>query len=345
LSKTDENRVPLKVLQARVDGILAELNLPIDFICANSEHSVYRKPGPGMWQFLFSKRCPQGVLAESFFVGDAAGRPKSGDRKKDFASSDFAMALNVGCTFYTPECFFNYSDFPLHRELPTPFQRSRLVRLVKNHNLDNAEAVYRYMDFCRERCQGRVPEPGGEIVLLVAPAACGKSTLARLFPPEHYQRVCQDELQGRFELCEERARKFLVEGRSVVIDNTNIGSKRRSDWVRIANECGKAINCIVIETPKDIAVALAKMRVLSPLTAPEDHRVIESQVIHAHFNDLEPVLDNEGFKAVERVKWAPRATTDTLLQYMNDCYLPLTVRQLGKEGQVIEDYVSGVEVL
>ena len=44
----------------------------------------------------------------SFYVGDAAGRPKnwSPGRKKDHSSVDRLLALNLGLKFYTPEEYF-----------------------------------------------------------------------------------------------------------------------------------------------------------------------------------------------------------------------------------------------
>lgn len=41
--------------------------------------------------------------SKSFFVGDAAGRPKLGDRRKDFSASDVMFAVNAGIGFQTPE--------------------------------------------------------------------------------------------------------------------------------------------------------------------------------------------------------------------------------------------------
>lgn len=48
-------------------------------------------------------------LKESFFCGDAAGRPahcEQNKKKKDFSASDRLFALNLNLTFYTPEEYF-----------------------------------------------------------------------------------------------------------------------------------------------------------------------------------------------------------------------------------------------
>ena len=42
-------------------------------------------------------------MKKSFYCGDAAGRPKEGDRKKDFTDTDRKFAINVGLPFQVPE--------------------------------------------------------------------------------------------------------------------------------------------------------------------------------------------------------------------------------------------------
>ena len=45
-------------------------------------------------------------MEESFYCGDAAGRPKTDTRPKDFSDSDIKFAANAGLKFMTPEELF-----------------------------------------------------------------------------------------------------------------------------------------------------------------------------------------------------------------------------------------------
>ena len=79
----------------------------------------YRKPLVGMWDMFLENN---GLTREdidpqqSFYIGDAAGRKKGPQRKKnDFSDNDYKFALNVGLQFQTPEMFF----LEQKEELPT----------------------------------------------------------------------------------------------------------------------------------------------------------------------------------------------------------------------------------
>ena len=61
----------------------------------------YRKPATGAWEYFLKKFTKDGKvdMKKSFYCGDAAGRPKEGDRKKDFTDTDRKFAINVGLPF------------------------------------------------------------------------------------------------------------------------------------------------------------------------------------------------------------------------------------------------------
>lgn len=76
----------------------------MDIACAFASDG-YRKPRTGAWEFLARNRFVDyatdettrlSILGQSAYVGDAAGRPKTRDRSKDFSASDYKMAVNLG---------------------------------------------------------------------------------------------------------------------------------------------------------------------------------------------------------------------------------------------------------
>ena len=78
------------------------------------------------------------------------------------------------------------------------------------------------------------PEPGvREIVLIVAPPACGKTKLSRKFDLNLYSRINQDFLRT-IDKCLSKAREELKEGKNIVVDNTNISVETRSKWIALA---------------------------------------------------------------------------------------------------------------
>lgn len=71
----------------------------------DKDPKAFRKPGDGLWRQMsadLDKMHMKVDMKDSFYVGDAAGRPD------DFAASDKAFAKNVGIQFFTPEEFFHH---------------------------------------------------------------------------------------------------------------------------------------------------------------------------------------------------------------------------------------------
>lgn len=75
----------------------------------------FRKPAPGMWDATLQELevaggerawIKVGGQGSSFYVGDAAGRPKRGRMAKDHNDTDRKWAENLKLPFYTPEQFF-----------------------------------------------------------------------------------------------------------------------------------------------------------------------------------------------------------------------------------------------
>ena len=75
-----------------------KVGIPMLFLAATASDE-YRKPALGMWNHLFPKNSPHTYEKKSFYCGDAAGRPASAGKSKDFSDSDLKFALNIGIPF------------------------------------------------------------------------------------------------------------------------------------------------------------------------------------------------------------------------------------------------------
>ncbi|GAA5821940.1 hypothetical protein JCM3770_002928, partial [Rhodotorula araucariae] len=159
--------------------LAADFRKKIPFVCrkigiplrvfACWEFDEYRKPATGMWEAL-TARFNGGLavdFANSFYVGDAAGRPA------DHADTDRKFALNSGLRFLTPEEFF-------HGAPPDPnWTLWGWHPHAYDHSLPSPE------EQLAPTVAALLPDVP-ELVLLVGPPAVGKSTYASQLEREGY---------------------------------------------------------------------------------------------------------------------------------------------------------------
>lgn len=93
-----------------------QLGFPLQaFVAGAVDH--YRKPHTTMWDDFVSNY-NGGIsidMDNSFYCGDAAGRPKNwkAGAPRDFSCTDRKFAANIGLKFYTPEeLFLNEQPYP-----------------------------------------------------------------------------------------------------------------------------------------------------------------------------------------------------------------------------------------
>lgn len=90
-------KTKLSDVTGRFEQIARSAAIPMQMMFATGD-SFYRKPCIGMWHQLATK-LNGGVaidMTKSFYIGDAAARPASAGRKKDFSGGDLKFALNLG---------------------------------------------------------------------------------------------------------------------------------------------------------------------------------------------------------------------------------------------------------
>lgn len=291
-------------VQGRMEQVVRAAGVPMQ--CFYATHNDFcRKPRPGMWivlAALFNGGVPIDV-AHSLYVGDAAGRPKTKARKKDFSRGDLVFAQNVGLGFQVPE----------HTFLGEPVDSS-VWDVPGMHPLLEAEAVHR--DAGIKPFEAKAPS-AQELVVLVGPPAAGKSTLSKAMEP-WYARVNQDVL-GTKKKCLDAARAHLAAGRSVVVDATNKDVATRSDWVALARECRVPCRALVLAVTKDQCFHQLAFRVSNP--ASEDPRSVPDMIIHGFFKNSVAPTAREGFSQVDTVSCVPDACASPLEAFLMACHL------------------------
>lgn len=141
-------------------------------------------------------------------------------------------------------------------------------------------------------------------MLLVGPAASGKSTLARKFENLGYCRINQDILKT-FDICLNVAEDYLRNSKSICIDNTNITRTIRSRWISLAKSKQIPIKCVYMKTEKKIAMVLREFRLIDPTTRDEDKRKIDTVVMHSHYKQIEIPSASEGFDKIMTFDFLP----------------------------------------
>ena len=297
-----------EALQRKVAKVIDALGVPATYMCGMSKASLMRKPCTGMWdlaakfyQHRYSTTAVDLSLSTSgsFYCGDAAGRLKTKHvfEKKDFANTDYTLALNVGCRFFTPEHFFLDSKLDVHKVLPKPVHAVRHLLTAATTSSGAAAA--------NAGANSTVPPATAavEIVLLFAPAACGKSTMCARHFPAHV-RVNQDTL-GTLKRCCEEARKVLAGGRGVVVDNTNLRRDARKSWRDLGTELGHPVRMVVLGgVNRSLSAHLAVLRQLSPEL---EDRPISNMVLASHYKDYianMAGLESEGYASVTHVPFS-----------------------------------------
>jgi len=281
--------------QEKCSAIVKSLALPVQVI-ASPNYSLTRKPSPGMWYGLerYFNNDVTIDMGSSFYVGDAAGRPVNWapKKKKDFSSSDRALAHNLNLPFHTPEEYFlgessvtmNWSSF------------------------STAE-----LDLTRPMLSGGAKLMSGqqEMVIMVGFPASGKSTFSRN-QLSAYTRINRDELIS-WEKCKAACFMALKKGESVVVDNTNPDLASRERYLALAKEAQVPVRCFKMSTTMSHAQHNNRFRMFT-----NPGKVEVQGVVYNTFKSkfVEPSIE-EGFSEVVEVSLVPSFTETHLEQLYN----------------------------
>lgn len=271
-------------VQKKISAIIGMLGVPIQVFVSTGK-GPYRKPALGMWEFL-QKEANGGVeidLAESMYIGDAAGRPAVGKKKKDFSFSDRLFALNVGVKFFTPEEHFldaKIQDFNMPDFDP--------------HQVDASLPLYEPSDTL-------VPKHKLEVVMMVGFPGSGKSFFCSShLEPLGYVTANRDTI-GSWQKCLALMEKSLKEGKHVVVDNTHPDKESRQRYIEVAKKLGASVRCFILNVSKDHARHNNKYREFKG----EDHTKVGEMIFNMYKSKyVEPSLE-EGFSDIVKVNFIP----------------------------------------
>jgi predicted kinase/histidinol phosphatase-like enzyme len=158
----------------------------------------------------------------------------------------------------------------------------------------------------------------GELVLIMGLPGAGKSTLAREFVGQGYERLNRDETGGSLRELLPAIDRLLEANRSrIVLDNTYVSRKSRAPVIQAARKRGLRIRCVWLSTSLEEAQVNAASRMVAKygrLLDPEEVRRISRRDPNA-FNprvqfryqrELERPDASEGFGAIDVVTFERR---------------------------------------
>ncbi|XP_005173439.1 bifunctional polynucleotide phosphatase/kinase isoform X1 [Danio rerio] len=278
-----------EVFKSKAEDILQTLQLPIQ-VFVSTAPGIYRKPVIGMWEHLCEK-ANSGVMvdvSESFYVGDAAGRPANwapGKKKKDFSCSDRLFALNIGLQFYTPEEYF-LGWKPATFSFPEFDPRK----------LDSKARLYDPPD-------ASLTSTKQEIIVAVGFPGAGKSTFFQThIIPKGYAYVNRDTM-GSWQHCVSACERALKEGKSVAVDNTNPDLESRKRYIDVAQSAGVSCRCFNFTASLDQAKHNNRFREMVPSAT--KHVPVNDMVIHSYKKKFVVPSLSEGFSEVLQIHFVP----------------------------------------
>ena len=282
-------------LKHKFEAMIKELDIPV-FVFISTGETHFRKPSTQMWDY-FVKNCNQGVsidMQESFYVGDAAGRPKNWavGKPKDFSCADRMFASNIKLKFFTPEELFL-------NQKPVAFDWGSVdpIQILKKHATPSTTTT------TTAHKKYHISEQ--EMVIMQGPPASGKSTFTKnhfLINP-NYVHINRDTLQTQ-EKCLKAAESALKEGKSVVVDNTNPDKKARLDFVALAKRMSvKKLRLFKMTTPIELCHHLNYVRQNATLGKVRRIPDVGYNMFKSRFEEPDK---SEGYDEIVQVEFEPK---------------------------------------
>lgn len=325
-------RITDAFVKQRVNQIVKKLCIDNVLVYVATMKNQYRKPDIGMWEKLVDDCGGIEMLdmKESFYVGDAAGRPARRGISKDFADSDYRFGINAGLKFWTPEQYFHEGDKEDQKEgnvVLRGFDSRSALEKAENENQDGHELIWdRHVDDdgslhditeCQDIiddiedggcCGGGRPEKLTMILMHGCPAS-GKSTfVSRYLEPRGYVRINQDKLQTMTR-CIKMLKSSLEDGYSVVIDNTNADRNARNKFISICKKEYKDVRIVglVMDTQEQVAQHL---NIVRERESQGNVKQVPKVGYHFFFKRQQPLSLDEGIDRIGTIRFRLMFSSD-----------------------------------
>lgn len=305
-------------VKTRIAAIMADVRADMGAFVATGKDN-YRKPGTGMWEEFAQSIGGLQLIdpTNSFYVGDAAGRPARPGGDKDFSDSDLRFSINIGLPFRTPEEYFaNKKSEAVSASNLKGFDPRTILQTASDVTLldgtTNLEALLTKSlsppDVAKDLIMGgAAPDerPAAQTMVLMhgMPASGKTSFVRRHLLSRGYIWINQDTMQT-FARCARATREALASGYSVVIDNTNPNKKARGRYIEIGKGCNQGLKILALsmKTPKDLAQHLNIVRERESKGGVQHIPVV---AYHMFLKRASPPELEEGIDRIADIKFLP----------------------------------------
>jgi histidinol phosphatase-like enzyme len=204
---------------------------------------------------------------------------------------------------------------PTRVETAASLARAHRVRLTDEDRacLDERFPAGQVLRRSRPGSAGRVIRRDGEIVVIMGLAGAGKSTAARTFVEQGYERLNRDEDGGSLRgLLPALDRRIGSGCPRIVLDNTYVSRRSRAPLIQLATKHGLPVRCVWLSTSLEDAQVNAVSRMVARfgrLLGPEEMREIKDvsafgpTVQFRYQRELEPPRPAEGFSRIETIRF------------------------------------------